>query len=151
MERTTAGLVGGLVAGLATTVVMQAGRRSGLLGKTLDRDAVDWIDRTTGSREVIGDSGTSLVEFANHLAASGAFGAAYEGVRRATPRMRPVTRGALYGSALYLANIGLLAPLLGITEGEVQAGPRKAAERWSVHVLQGTLTAVLAERLSDRG
>jgi len=86
MEAGRAAIVGGLVAGLVTTGAMIAGRKSGLLGKTLDRDAVDWIDRTTGSREVIGDAGTSLVEFANDLGASAAFGYGYA-------RLRPPARG----------------------------------------------------------
>ncbi|WP_374299809.1 hypothetical protein [Paracoccus sp. (in: a-proteobacteria)] len=148
MDRTMAAILGGLAAGVVTTALMQAGRRSGVLGKTLDRDAVDWIDRTTGSRAVIGDTGTSVVEFVNHLAASAAFGAAYEGLRQATPRMDPLSRGVLYGTALYAVNIGMVAPILGITEGEVEAGPRKAAERWGAHAVQGAVTAVLAETLS---
>jgi hypothetical protein len=37
--------------------------------------------------------------------------------------------------------------MLGITEGEVEAGPRKAGERWAIHVLQAVITTVLAERL----
>ena len=40
-----------------------------------------------------------------------------------------------------------IAPVLGITEGEVQAGPRKASERWAVHVLQAVVTVLVAERL----
>jgi hypothetical protein len=45
-------------------------------------------------------------------------------------------------------NIGAIAPVLGITEGEVAAGPRKAGERWAIHVLQAVVTAVLADRLT---
>lgn len=149
MDRTMAAIVGGLAAGVATAALMQAGRRSGVLGKTLDRDAVDWIDRTTGSRAAIGDTGTGIVEFVNHLAASAAFGAAYERLRQATPRMDALSRGVLYGTALYAVNIGIVAPILGITEGEIEAGPRKAAERWGAHAVQGAVTALLAETLAD--
>jgi hypothetical protein len=76
MRALPAAIIGGLAAGVITTVVMTTGRKTGVLGKTLDRDAVDWIDDVTGSRAVIGDAGTSAVEFANHLAASAAFAAA---------------------------------------------------------------------------
>ncbi len=147
MEKHKAAMLGGLVAGVVTTVFMVAGRKSGLLTKTLDRDAVDWIDRMTGSRDVIGDAGTSVVEFANHLGASAAFGAALPTLRKWAPDLSPVALGTLYGSALYAVNIGAIAPVLGITEGEVQAGPRKATERWAVHVLQAVVTALVAERL----
>lgn len=143
-------MVGGLIAGVVTTAVMVAGRKSGALTKTLDRDAVDWIDRMTGSRKLIGDVGTSVVEFANHLGASAAFAAAIPTLREAAPSLSPVALGTLYGTALYAVNIGGIAPVLGITEGEIQAGPRKAAERWAIHVLQAVVSAVLAERLSAR-
>ena len=147
MQRYTAAVVGGLIAGVVTTAVMQAGRKTGLMTKTLDRDAVDWIDDVTGSRKVIGDTGTRVVEFVNHLGASAAFAAAVPKLRELAPTLSPVALGTLYGTALYAVNIGAIAPVLGITEGEIQAGPRKAGERWAIHVLQAVVTAVLAERL----
>jgi len=151
MKRYQAAAAGGLIAGLVTTAVMVAGRKSGVLTKTLDRDAVDWIDDVTGSRAVIGDSGTSVVEFVNHLGASAAFAAALPALRGLAPSLSPVALGTLYGSALYAVNIGAIAPVLGITEGEVKAGPRKAGERWAIHVLQAVVSAVLAERLTTHG
>lgn len=150
MQRQKAAIVGGLIAGVVTTAVMVAGRKSGLLTKTLDRDAVDWIDRLTDSRAVIGDSGTSVVEFANHLGASAAFGAVLPTLQDMAPSLSPVALGTLYGTALYAVNIAGIAPVIGITEGEVKAGPRKAAERWAIHVLQAVVTAVVAERLTSR-
>jgi hypothetical protein len=143
-------MVGGLIAGVVTTAVMVAGRKSGALTKTLDRDAVDWIDRMTGSRKVIGDAGTSVVEFVNHLGASAAFAAAIPTLREAAPSLSPVALGTLYGTALYAVNIGGIAPVLGITEGEIKAGPRKAAERWAIHVLQAVVSVVLAKRLTTQ-
>ena len=147
MQKHKAAVLGGLVAGVVTTVFMAAGRKTGLMTKTLDRDAVDWIDRTTKSRDVIGETGTSVVEFANHLGASAAFGAALPTLREWAPNLSPVSLGTLYGTALYAVNIAGIAPVLGITESEVRAGPRKAAERWAVHVLQAVVTALVAERL----
>lgn len=150
MKPRNAAIIGGLVAGVATTAVMWAGRRSGVLHKTLDRDAVDWIDDTTGSRSVIGDAGTSLVEFGNHLGASAAFAGLYAKLREAFPDMPPAALGALFGTALYVVNIAGIAPLLGITEGEIKAGPQKAGERWAVHVIQSVVTALVMERLAER-
>jgi hypothetical protein len=147
MQRHQAAIAGGLIAGVLTTAVMVAGRKSGVLTKTLDRDAVDWIDDVTGSRAMIGDTGTSAVEFANHLGASAAFAAAVPLLRDLAPSLSPLALGTLYGTALYAVNIGCIAPMLGITEGEVEAGPRKAGERWAIHVLQAVITTVLAERL----
>ena len=150
MQKHQAAVLGGLVAGVVTTIFMAAGRKTGLMTKTLDRDAVDWIDRTTSSRDFIGDAGTGVVEFANHLGASAAFGAALPTLREWAPTLSPVSLGTLYGTALYVVNIAGIAPVLGITEGEMRAGPRKAAERWAVHVLQAVVTALVAERLERR-
>jgi hypothetical protein len=108
---------------------------------------VDWIDDVTGSRKVIGDTGTSVVEFVNHMGASAAFAAALPKLKKLAPTLSPVALGTLYGTALYAVNIGAIAPVLGMTEGEIQAGPRKAGERWAIHVLQAVVSAVLAERL----
>jgi len=148
MQRHQAAIVGGLIAGVVTTAVMVAGRKSGVLTKTLDRDAVDWIDRMTGSRKLIGDTGTSVVEFVNHLGASAAFASALPTLEDYAPSLSPVALGTLYGTALYAVNIGGIAPVIGITEGEVRAGPRKAAERWAIHVLQAVVSAVIAKRLT---
>ncbi|WP_249403702.1 hypothetical protein [Sphingomonas sp. CFBP 13720] len=149
MKPYQAAIAGGLVAGLVTTAVMVAGRKTGLRTKTLDRDAVDWIDDLTGSRKVIGDAGTSVVEFANHLGASAVFGAVLPVIRQAVPSLSPAMAGVLYGTALYAVNIAGIAPVLGITEGEIEAGPRKATERWAIHVLQTVITAVVAERFTS--
>ena len=148
MNRRNAAIAGGVIAGIVTTAAMWAGRRSGVLGKTLDRDAVDWIDRTTGARAVVGDAGTSSIEFVNHLGASAAFGGLYEQVRRWGPNVPPAALGVAFGTALYAVNIAGIAPLLGITEGEVEAGARKASERWALHVLQSVVTAVVADYLT---
>ena len=150
MKRRNAAIVGGIVAGVVTSAAMWAGRRTGVLGKTLDRDAVDWIDRTAGTREVIGDAGTSGIEFVNHLAASAAFGALYDRARDWAPNVPAPLFGAAFGTGLYVVNIAGIAPLLGITQGEIAAGPRKATERWMVHVLQSVVTAMVAERLESR-
>jgi hypothetical protein len=150
MQRYQAAITGGLIAGLVTTAVMVAGRKTGVLTKTLDRDAVDWIDDLTGSRAVIGDAGTSAVEFANHLGASAAFAAALPTIQRVAPALSPAAVGVLYGTALYAVNIAGIAPILGITEGERQAGPRKAGERWAIHVLQAVVTVLIAERLTSK-
>lgn len=149
MRPLPASIIGGLIAGVATTALMTVARKSGVFGRTLDRDAVDWIDDVAGSRAVIGDAGTSVVEFANHLAASAAFAAAWPTIRKSAPGLPAPLLAAGYGTALYAINIGAIAPALGITEGEIEAGPRKAAERWTVHVVQTVVIALIADRLAD--
>jgi hypothetical protein len=61
-----------------------------------------------------------------------------------------VAIGAAYGTALYAVSIAGIATVLGITEGEMEAGTRKAAERWAVHVIQAGITSVVTDRLTTR-
>jgi len=93
---------------------------------------------------MIGEGGTSVVEFANHLGASAAFAVALPGLRRVALSLSAATIGVAYGTALYAVNIAGIAPLLGITEGE-----REAGERWAIHVLQAVVTVLAAERLTS--
>jgi hypothetical protein len=150
MRPRTAAVWGGVAAGVLTTAAMWGGRKAGLLGKTLDRDSVDWIDRETGARAVIGETGTTLVEFANHLGASALFGYGYARLRERAEGVPDWLLGGVYGAGLYAVNIAGIAPRLGITEGERAAGPRKAGERLGLHVLQTVATAMIAERVLAR-
>jgi hypothetical protein len=56
---------------------MVRGRRAGLLHKTLNELAEDWLDKRFDARRRIGTAGTTVMEQADHLAASAVFGAAY--------------------------------------------------------------------------
>ena len=150
MESVQAGAVGGLAAGLAMSLAMAAGRRSGLLHKTLAEDAHDWLDRAAGSRRLVGQGGTTALEQANHMAASAAFGAGYVLLGARLPRVPPPLLGALYGAALYGMNIIGIAPLLGMTAGEGKAPMPVRIERLGLHILYGTLTALVAEGLGKR-
>ncbi len=86
MRATSAGVIGGLAAGVAMSVAMVLGRRAGLLHETLAEHSEDWLDRTMGTRRRIGEGGTAAVEEANHMAAAAAFGLA-------TARCAPACRG----------------------------------------------------------
>lgn len=149
MNRIEAGMIGGLVAGLATSLAMVMGRRAGLLQKTLAEDAEDWLDSTASTRRHLGETGTHLVEQVNHMAASAAFGAGYGVLRERFPEPDPWLLGALYGGGLYAINIAGIAPLIGLTEGEHRAGPSLRAERLGIHVLYGVGTALVADALRE--
>lgn len=148
MKSVQAGVIGGLAAGLAMSLAMVAGRRSGLLHKTLAEDAEDWLDRAAGSRRLVGRGGTTALEQANHMAASAAFGVGYALLSTRLPRVPSPLLGALYGAGLYAVNIVGIAPLLGMTEGEGNAPMPVRAERFGLHILYGALTALVAEGLS---
>jgi hypothetical protein len=126
-----------------------AGRRAGLLRRTLFGHSEDWLDRTFASRAHVGGTGTFLAEQGSHLAASAmfgvAFGAAYPIVER-----HSISAGALYGTSLYAVNIGSVAPILGITKGETAEPPSVPLQRLGLHVFFGVITAIVTEALLDK-
>ena len=150
MDRRAAGVCGGLAAGLLMDLAMIVGRRTGTLHETLDKKSEDWLDRVASTRALAGNEGTTALEQANHLAASAAFGYAYDVLRDQFPRMSPALLGALYGGGLYAVNIAGIAPVLGITEGEQNVSGRVRSERLGLHIMFGLVTAVVAETLSRR-
>jgi hypothetical protein len=71
MRRANAGIMGGLAAGLALSLVMDLGRRAGVLHKTLAENAEDWVDRAADTRltEVSTEAmNLFLVQFQQRLA-----------------------------------------------------------------------------------
>lgn len=147
MKRAAAGLLGGLAAGFAMSLVMELGRRSGVLHKTLAEDAQDWLDRVANTREHIGESGTYALEQANHMAAAAGFGVVYGLLRGSAPALPAWQLGSLYGAGLYVINIAGVAPLISLTEGEQNAPAPVRAERLGLHLLYGVLTAVITDVL----
>jgi len=149
MRRATAGIIGGLAAGVAVSLAMDLGRRAGVLHKVLAEDAEDWLDRAANTRARIGEGGTRAMEQANHMAAAAAFGIGYAWLRERLPALPAWGLGALYGAGLYVINIAGIAPLIGLTEGERNAPAPVRAERLGLHVLYGVLTAVVADGLAN--
>jgi hypothetical protein len=148
MRNLVAGAIGGLIAGAALSGVMLAGRRAGLLHRTLAEHSEDWLDRNFASRAHVGKTGTFLAEQGNHFAASAVFGAAF-GAAYPFLERRPIAAGALYGTALYAVNIACIAPVLGITNGETAEPPSVPLQRLGLHVLFGVVTAIATAALLE--
>ncbi len=146
-ERGPEDVLAGVAAGVVVSLVMAVGRRSGVLHKTLAEEAEDWLDRVAASRRLVGRGGTTALEQANHIVASGIFGVGYGVLRAWVPRVPAVVLGSLYGAGLYAVNIAGIAPLIGLTEGERNVPMPVRAERLGVHVLYGAVTAVVREWL----
>lgn len=146
MRDLIAGAIGGLIAGVALSGAMLAGRRLGLLHQTLGEHSEDWLDRTFASRSHVGEAGTFLAEQGNHFAASAVFGAAF-GAAYPSVEPHPIAAGVLYGTALYAVNIAGVAPVLGITKGETAEPPSIPLQRLGLHLLFGVVTAIATDAL----
>jgi hypothetical protein len=150
MRTTTAGTLGGLVAGLIVSGAMVFGRDAGLLEKTLAENAQDWLDDKFNTRDWAGEDGTEFLEQMNHLAASAAFGWLFGLTRPATRLIPPVLAGGLFGAGLYAVAIAKVAPLIGLTREEADESRDVRLQRLGIHVLFGVITAVCTDALTDR-
>lgn len=150
MKTTTAGAIGGLVAGAITSGVMLIGRDTGLLHKSLSHDAQDWLDRQFDTRSRFGDDGTELIEQVGHYAASAGFGSTYGAFRPYVPFLPGMISGALFGAGIYAFGVAGVLPELGVTEGERRAPPEIVRERFLTHLLFGAIIGVVTDVLRDR-
>ncbi len=148
MRNTTAGAIGGVVAGAILSGVMAIGRDAGLLHKTLADHASDWLDRRFKTRDWAGEDGTEALEQANRLAASATFGAVYGAARPLTQWAPPVAAGALFGAGLYAVAIAGAAPRLELTPDEDDKAGSFVLQRLGLHVLFGVIVAVVADALA---
>lgn len=148
MKSMTSGLLAGIAGAVAMSATMALGRRAGLLHQTLAEDSVEWMDRNLDAREHLGNTGAYAAEQANHALAGAAFGALYSLLPKT--RLPSVVSGLAYGAALYAVNIGVAAPLLGITQGEHKAPLAQAVERFGLHALFGVVTAYGVDALRKR-
>jgi len=148
MRNTTAGAIGGVVAGMIVSGVMAVGRDAGVLHRTLADQASDWLDRRFGAREWAGEDGTQVLEQGVHFAASAAFGAVYGATRPLTQSVPPVAAGALFGAGLYAVAIAGVAPRIGLTPDHDDEAETVALQRLGLHVLFGVITALVADALA---
>ncbi len=148
MRKTTAGVIGGVVAGVIVSGVMAIGRDAGLLHKTLADHASDWLDQRFDTRSWAGEDGTQALEQANHLAASAAFGAVYGVSRPLTQSVPPVAAGALFGAGLYAVAIAGVVPTIGLTPDQGREPDGVVLQRLGLHVLFGVITALVADALA---
>jgi len=147
MRNTTAGAIGGLVAGVIVGGVMALGRDARLLHETLADRASDWLDRRFDTRNWAGEDGTQALEHGSRLAAASAFGAVYGATRPLTQSVPPVAAGALFGAGLYAVAIAGADPRVALTsDDDIET---VALRRLGLNVLFGVITALVADALAS--
>ncbi|WNO53150.1 hypothetical protein [Stakelama saccharophila] len=147
MRITTAGIIGGIVGGLGMTAIMLAERKAGAQHPTPARESEDRADRAADRPRHIDTGRATVLEEANHVAASAAFGAGYAAMRSYLPRLPAPGTGAAYGAGLYAANIVAAAPVFERTGNARKVRLRVAATRIGLHLLFGVGTAVITAAL----
>ena len=149
MRSSTAGAVGGLIAGVITSGVMLIGRDAGWLKTTLADNAQDWLDEAFDARSRYGDEGTELIEQAGHYLGSVGLGAAYGAFRPYVP-LPGLLSGALFGAGVYAFGVAGVLPEIGVTKGEPNEDPGVSTERFVTHLLFGAVMGLVSDALNDR-
>lgn len=146
-ERRLAGAVaGGLVAGLALTVMLVDGeRKSGKPSELadLERDGAAKLGREVPGASELPRAGEQALIQGGHLLLSAAAGAAYAFATEENARVVP--GGIGFGLAFYAAMHWIAGPLLGLKKPEWRADKGTIAMHTANHVAFGLITAAGAK------
>ena len=142
-----AGAAGGLAGGIVMIAFMTVATRAGIIKTALPVKVERWAEHQAGVQEGATGIQEEVTAQAGHLAFSAGLGALYGAILSAF-RLPALPSGPIYGASLYALHLGALGPAAGITKGPWNEEPTTAGRRLMMHVIFGTVTAVVAQRLS---
>lgn len=144
-----AGFVGGVVMGAGMVAAMAVGRRAGKPVEPPPLEMDRSLERDAGVADETGLAAERGLALGEHLAIAAGFGAAY-GLLRTALAARPLPVGPLYGLGVYATSLIGVGPALGLTGGPWGERTPTALRRVLLHLVYGTVTAVVDERLRGR-
>ncbi|MBA3577100.1 MAG: hypothetical protein H0W39_05755 [Sphingomonas sp.] len=144
-----AGAVGGLAGGLVLTTFMTIATRAGIIKTPLPVKVERWAEDRAGVEDGLTGIQEEVAAQAGHLAFSAGLGALF-GAISSTFRLPPLPAGPIYGASVYALHLGVLGPAAGITKRPWNEEPETAGRRLMMHVIFGTVTALVADRIAPR-
>lgn len=141
-----AGAIGGLAAGLIMTAFMTAAKETGMVEQPVPLKFERAFEEAVGVEQRVGPTQTMVLSQAEHLIFSAALGAGY-GVLRGSLGLPALPTGPLYGLGVYALMLGGAGPMLGVTRGPWNEAPITAGRRMMMHLMYGTVTALVADRV----
>ena len=145
-KRIAAGAAGGLAGGLVMTAFMTFATRAGIIKTPLPVKVQRWAEDQAGVQDRATGIQEEVTAQAGHLAFSAGLGALYGAISSAF-RLPPLPTGPIYGASLYALHLGALGPAAGITKGPWNEEPATAGRRLMMHLIFGTVTALVTDRL----
>ena len=146
MTRAVGGAVAGLAATGTMTAVMIAAQRAGLLGTMPPLKIVESLLGRARSRRPPRAASKPLATIA-HLGFGAAAGAGYGIVaRRRRPLATAATRGALYGTAVWLVSYAGWIPALRILPPPTRDRPDRQSAMLAAHLVYGGVLGTLTRR-----
>ena len=148
MTDALAGAIGGLAAGAALTAMMEAALRLGLIQEPLPEKVEGWAEDEFGFGSGHSSAERKMVAQSAHLLASAGLGALYGALRPRRGSIFP--EGPLFGLGIYAASLAGAGPALGITQGPWAESPAVSGRRVMMHLIFGTITAAVTEKIAPR-
>ncbi len=143
-----AGGAGGLAGGAIMTVAMTGGRKAGILQAPVPLKVERWgrrrlaVSAPSPERE-------HLLAQTIHLSYSVSLGVGYALVQHARA-LPALPSGPLYGLFVYAANIAGALPVLGVISSPADMARTKVARQVMMHVVFGSATALVFERVREK-
>lgn len=144
-----AGAAGGLAGGAIMTVAMTAGRKAGILQAPVPLKVERWGRRRLGVSAPSAEREHLLAQTI-HLGYSLSLGVGYGLIQHARA-LPALPSGPLYGLVVYAANIAGALPSLGIISPPTDTATTKIARQVMMHVVFGTATALVFDRVRGKG
>ncbi|MDP9311452.1 MAG: hypothetical protein M3R24_11310 [Chloroflexota bacterium] len=146
LDNVVAGAVGGLAAGLVMTAFMTAGKQTGMIEEPLPLKYERKLEDLAGIEQRPGETQAMVLSQGEHLLFSAALGAGC-GALSAALDLPAIPAGPPYGLGVYALMLGAVGPAMDITAGPWNEEPLTAGRRVMMHLVYGTVTAVVAEQV----
>jgi hypothetical protein len=141
-----AGAVGGLAGGLAMSLIMVAGKKSGVDPTPPPERVEHWAEHELGVADETTARQEKMIAQAIHFGTAALYGAAY-GAFRALTRSKSLAAGPLFGMGVYALNLGIIGPALDITRPPWEQESMRAGERMIMHTLYGVITGFVGRQI----
>jgi hypothetical protein len=146
MDDVVAGAIGGLAAGLVMTAVMTVGKQTGMIEQPLPLKFEREFEERAGLEQRPGPTQAMVLSQAEHLLFSATLGAGY-GILGGMLGLPAIPAGPLYGLSIYVLMLGAVGPALDVTAGPWNEQPQTVGRRVMMHLVYGTVTAQVYERV----
>ena len=140
------GIVGGIAGGLVMAVGMETAQRAGLLKTPLPLRIERKLEARLGLARKTGPKQEKALAMGEHMLISALMGAAF-GAMSGGFNLPALPSGPLFGLGLYALNLGSIGPALDLTRGPWDESSMTVGRRMMMHVLYGTILALVAERI----
>jgi hypothetical protein len=143
-----AGTVGGAAGAFAMLSGVTMGKELQLIEKALPQQVEQRLAQRAGVADELNRTEEQALSRGGHLVLGAAFGAGY-GLLQTFFDLPPRIAGPLYGLGVYMVNLAGIGPALGLVSRPSEQEPMTVGRRIMMHIVYGSVTANVAERVQE--